>query len=383
MSMNPTAKLSTFRLLWILALLTAALLLTVTPVAAHEGVHVVQPGETLSQIAQRYGTDVATLRRLNNLSDVDFVWSGQRLVVPLADGSQAASAGPSASPQEATSVYVVQPGDTLSGVAVAFQTSLARLVELNGIYPGQRLLVGQELRVPSQGTSSPAPAAEASQASAAVELPVNHVVQPGEHLGTIAARYGTTPRAIIRANNLANPSLITPGQTLIVPPPSLAERAGQASNQTAQGYHVHTEFPTTTEKWIDVDLSEQRVVAYEGTRPVRSFIVSTGLPGTPTVTGEFRIWAKTPLQDMYGGNRAAGDYYYLEDVPWVQYFYEDYAFHGTYWHNNFGQPMSRGCVNMTIEDAKWLYDWAFPEWDGSGGWFRPTEENATLVIVHE
>ena len=57
---------------------------------------------------------------------------------------------------------------------------------------------------------------------------------------------------------------------------------------------------------------------------------------TPTVTGTFRIWAKTPVQDMYGGNRAAGDYYFLEDVDSVQYFFEDYGFHGTYWHENFG-----------------------------------------------
>lgn len=117
------------------------------------------------------------------------------------------------------------------------------------------------------------------------------------------------------------------------------------------------EDPPTTGKWIDVDLSNQTIVAYQGAAPVNMFIMSSGLPNTPTVTGEFRIWAKTPIQDMYGGNRAAGDYYYLEDVQWVQYFHEDYAFHGTYWHNNFGQPMSRSCVNMGNEDAKWLFEW--------------------------
>ncbi|MCC9075980.1 L,D-transpeptidase family protein [Litorilinea aerophila] len=136
------------------------------------------------------------------------------------------------------------------------------------------------------------------------------------------------------------------------------------------------------EKWIEVDLSEQKVYAYEGDRRVNTFVVSTGLPGTPTVTGEFRMWIRTPIQDMSGGNRAAGTYYYLKDVQWVQYFYQDYAFHGTYWHNNFGQPMSRGCVNMTNEDAQWLFEWAFPQWNGERGWFKPTEENATLVIVH-
>ncbi len=136
-------------------------------------------------------------------------------------------------------------------------------------------------------------------------------------------------------------------------------------------------------KWIEVDLGAQKVYAYEGRRLVKSFVVSTGLPRTPTVTGEFRIWVRTPLQDMSGGSRAAGDYYYLEDVPWVQYFYQDYSFHGTYWHNNFGQPMSRGCVNMTIEDAKWLFDWASPTMNRSGWLFSDASNPGTLVLVHQ
>jgi lipoprotein-anchoring transpeptidase ErfK/SrfK len=138
-----------------------------------------------------------------------------------------------------------------------------------------------------------------------------------------------------------------------------------------------------SDKWIEVDLSDQKAYAYEGETRVKEFTVSTGLPGTPTVTGEFRMWIRTPVQDMYGGSRAAGDYYYLKDVQWVQYFYQDYGFHGTYWHNNFGRPMSRGCVNMTNADAEWLFQWAFPEWNGEIDWFRSVETNATLVIVHE
>ena len=89
---------------------------------------------------------------------------------------------------------------------------------------------------------------------------------------------------------------------------------------------------------------------------------------------------------MYGGNRAAGDYYYLEDVQWVQYFYEDYSFHSTYWHDNFGEPMSRGCVNMRTEDAKWLYDWVGPgdiEPDPNGWYISRAQDQGTLVVVHE
>lgn len=134
------------------------------------------------------------------------------------------------------------------------------------------------------------------------------------------------------------------------------------------------------EKWIRVDLSEQIVVAYQDGQPIRAFVISSGLPGTPTVQGEFYIRTKVKEQTMYGGQ---GAYYYnLPGVKWVQYFYEDYSFHGTYWHSNFGHPMSHGCINMTNADAKWLFDWAGPVWDGETVWYRSTEENpGTLVIV--
>jgi lipoprotein-anchoring transpeptidase ErfK/SrfK len=106
------------------------------------------------------------------------------------------------------------------------------------------------------------------------------------------------------------------------------------------------------QRWIDVNLSQQQIYAYEGNNLVNSFIVSTGVSDTPTITGEYRIYTKVPLQDMSGPG------YYLRDVPWVMFFYQDYGFHGTYWHNNFGTPMSRGCVNLSMDDAAWLYDWA-------------------------
>ena len=106
------------------------------------------------------------------------------------------------------------------------------------------------------------------------------------------------------------------------------------------------------ERWIDVDLSQQRVYAYEGDTLVNSFIVSTGTWQTPTVTGKFKIWIKVRSQAMTGPG------YYLPDVPYVMYFYKDYGLHGTYWHNNFGTPMSHGCVNLTIPDAEWLYYFA-------------------------
>jgi lipoprotein-anchoring transpeptidase ErfK/SrfK len=105
-------------------------------------------------------------------------------------------------------------------------------------------------------------------------------------------------------------------------------------------------------RWIDVDLTNQRVYAYEGDTVVNSFIVSTGTWLTPTVTGQFNVYVK------YRSNKMSGPGYYLPDVPYIMYFYGSYGLHGTYWHNNFGTPMSHGCVNLPIDDAGWLYNWA-------------------------
>ena len=106
------------------------------------------------------------------------------------------------------------------------------------------------------------------------------------------------------------------------------------------------------EHWVDVDLSDQMVYAYEGTNLVNSFLVSTGTWMTPTVTGQFKVYVKYRYADMSGPG------YYLADVPYVMYFYKGYGLHGTYWHNNFGTPMSHGCVNLRTDDAGWLFDWS-------------------------
>ncbi|HSJ88497.1 MAG TPA: L,D-transpeptidase family protein [Anaerolineales bacterium] len=105
-------------------------------------------------------------------------------------------------------------------------------------------------------------------------------------------------------------------------------------------------------RWIDVDLTNQSVYAYEGDTVVNSFIVSTGTWMYPTVTGQYKVYVKYRYADMHGPG------YYLRDVPYVMYFYKSYGLHGTYWHHNFGTPMSHGCVNLSIEDAGWLYNWA-------------------------
>ena len=104
------------------------------------------------------------------------------------------------------------------------------------------------------------------------------------------------------------------------------------------------------EFWIDIDLTNQHLRIYKGKNLLNRFIVSTGTWQHPTVTGQYRVYVKYPAADM------AGPGYYLPSVPYVMYFYKGYGIHGTYWHNNFGTPMSHGCVNLRTEDAEWVYN---------------------------
>ena len=114
--------------------------------------------------------------------------------------------------------------------------------------------------------------------------------------------------------------------------------------------------PDPSERWIDVNLTTQTLTAYEGETPVLNSLISSGMWQFPTVTGEFHTWMKYESQDMSGYH--LGYNYDLPDVPHVMYFFKDYAIHGAYWHNNFGTPMSHGCVNVNLVDAEWLYNWA-------------------------
>ena len=108
--------------------------------------------------------------------------------------------------------------------------------------------------------------------------------------------------------------------------------------------------------WIDIDISDQRAYAMKGEEQIRELVVSTGTERYPTITGQFQIYVKHLKADMRGVD--LGVPWHLPDVPYVMYFYSGYGIHGTYWHDNFGTPMSHGCINLTIEDAEWLYNFS-------------------------
>ena len=112
------------------------------------------------------------------------------------------------------------------------------------------------------------------------------------------------------------------------------------------------------EKWVDVNLSDKTVTAYEGATVVRGPVsMVDGAAATPTVTGTYHVYLQLPSQTMEGDN-ADGTRYRTEDVPWVSYFYSGYAFHGAPWRSSFGYSGSHGCINMPVSEAQWIYSWA-------------------------
>jgi hypothetical protein len=113
------------------------------------------------------------------------------------------------------------------------------------------------------------------------------------------------------------------------------------------------------EKWIEVLLNHQTLVAYEGRRPVYATLVSTGRTEHKSPAGLYRVKTKVSMSAM---NNRPGDseLYRVDDVPWIQYFFEGFALHGTYWHDQFGTPKSHGCINLSPKDARWVFEWSPP-----------------------
>jgi LysM repeat protein len=291
-------------------------------------VHVVRPGENLFRIALHYGVTVDALAAANGLSDARRIYAGQRLVIPTRGSSASATTSSSG-------VHVAQKGENLFRIALRYGTTYQALAAANGIANPNQVYAGQRLVIPARGTARSVPAELTPSGQ-------TYTVRRGDILSAIARRYGVSTWDLAQANSIRNPSTIYAGQVLRIP--GGASPAPPAPPSAPTGGN--------SGRWIDIDLSAQRLTAYAGDTPVRSTLVSTGLARTPTPTGRYRIYVK------YGSTLMSGPGYYLPNVPYVMYFLRGYGIHGTYWHSNFGHPMSHGCVNLPTSEAQWLYGWA-------------------------
>ncbi len=378
--------------------------------AAQAQTHVVQPGEGLFRIGLTYGVTVNDLMVANGLANPDAIYVGQVLIIPAPGAAAATPQVATGGPSAAGSYHTVQAGENLYRISLQYGVTVDALTAANGLISAGEIYTGQQLTIPGASGVAAAPP------SAAATTPVSgsHVVQAGETLGAISARYGVSMTALVQANNLSNPSLLYAGQTLSIPgagtirtetvtaptptPSSTGQHTVQAgdtlfrislqygvsmanllaANGLGNGDTIYAGQVLTIPdgsvsappaaaapppsggpgatvvdgKQIVVVLSQQMVYAYENGQILRQFVVSTGLPQTPTVQGDYAVYVK------YDSTRMTGADYDLPGVPWTMYFYQGYGFHGTYWHNNFGNPMSHGCVNMRTPEAEWLYMWA-------------------------
>jgi len=360
---------------FVLLLIVFALLFSVvqgSATQAQEGPrqHVVKTGENLYRIALQYGLSVDQVAQANGITDYSRVYVGQVLVIPAQNAAATTAVVTMPTPTAvittettnvttaaaSTSTYVVARGDTIKTIAAKFNVTWQSIVSANNLTNPNLIYPGQQLVIPGADSAVQPVVQPVSQAPA--EVPANppavastagsrtHTVAAGQGLAQIAALYGVSWISIARQNNLSNPNLIYAGMVLVIP------ESDAAAGVTAPAVSTPPNAPNTDGKVILVILSEQRVYAYENGVLQRNVVVSTGTAATPTVIGEYQIYIKYRAQLMTGPG------YYLPNVPYVMYFYQGYGLHGTYWHSNFGQPMSHGCVNLPTPEAAWFYDWA-------------------------
>lgn len=163
-----------------------------------------------------------------------------------------------------------------------------------------------------------------------------YTIQPGETLSQIAYKFGLDTESLALANHLSDINLIFAGKQLLISTTPVTPEDVKSSDG----------------KQIIVALFTQRAYIYEDGILLKEFIVATGISAFPTVTGPYQIETKYEKTDMSGPG------YYIKDVPWTMYFFKGYGLHGAPWNNNLGTPGSHGCVNMSVEDAHWLFNWA-------------------------
>lgn len=138
--------------------------------------------------------------------------------------------------------------------------------------------------------------------------------------------------------------------SLVFANPGVSEVAKKAQDQKVT-QKIDT-LKKTEQRWIQIDLSQQKLIAWEGKTPVYAIIVSTGKKSTPTRVGTFKIQTKLKSTRMRGRD------YDVPNVPHAMFYQGNYGIHGAYWHRRFGTPVSHGCVNLAPNHAKWLFNWA-------------------------
>jgi lipoprotein-anchoring transpeptidase ErfK/SrfK/LysM repeat protein len=356
--------------------------------------YVVQPGDTLIEIAIAYGLNVNELATANNINWDSWVYVGQVLSIPggarLSDSSPAEATPASAEPDPRIPdpmppLPVLPQGGSMNILSDTY----ARVVQANApvyAHPSDVAPGGQPKRWLGAGyiwlTVGDKVAYDGHD---------YYEINPGEYVAAeaLSVYSPSTFRGVALAAQPERPFawILWPVQPRLLPggevnPSAPVHQRYELVQIFATEYlgsrvwyligphqwidqiyvgKVTREAPpagiSADDAWVDINLFEQTLAAYVGDQMVYATLVSSGLPGWDTPTGLFRVWLRVDKGKMSGSyNRP--DYYYLEDVPWTQYFYYSVGLHTAYWHDGFGYRHSHGCVNLPPWDAAWLYEWA-------------------------
>lgn len=333
--------------------------------------HIAKYGEDLASIAEVNGLDLNAVLELNDLKPSTSLWAGQPLRLP-----PSAPVGPGLG--ALNGIHHVAKNETLHSVALQYGLHPVELAHLNHVAPNEVLFVGQELRVPSLQNW-----AKMVEQGYMQGFPT-HVVRTNETLASIAERFQVSEKSLRVFNSLEPSAFPQAGTELMIPPPD--QRVTLEVNEfspASLGQLVRLK-----EKWIEVDLATQEATAFRGMTSVRRMPISSGTSDHPTVTGLFRIWAKTSVQDMSQGSRSTPEFEFLDGVPWVQYFYQDFALQGAYWPLESNLPSSKGNILLSETDADWLFGWTTPNgqngFEVEQGWILgDSPSTGTLVYIHE
>lgn len=159
-------------------------------------------------------------------------------------------------------------------------------------------------------------------------------------------------KSIISSNLLRRCGMFFAGTALTLTTLSIEITPALSTSLSERIADKITTLKSSQQRWIQIDLKKQRLFAWEGNTQVYAVIISSGKEATPTLPGVFAI------QSKHNKARMRGDDYDLPDVPYVMFYEGNYGIHGTYWHRNFGIPVSHGCVNLAVDQARWLFNWA-------------------------
>jgi LysM repeat protein len=383
-------------------LLLAAVLACATPAGAQSGFYVVQPGDSLNSVAAAHGVSTVALMRANNLLDADFIWIGQRLVIPGSPvsgvGATAQATTPSRTPlpptTAASSYYTVAAGDTIVSIAAALGVNADQLVLQNNLTNPDLLVMGQQLRIPvsgtpqqvltavttllptvgtptarltvplqlvgtgtpgtpaALGTGSVTPAGTTTITPPPPPTPSSgqgvYTIKPGETLRQVAERYNVSALAIARANRISNPDSVSAGTVLKIP--------GNDPSWTMYNWNGRaTRFVAS--------ISQQRCWLYEDLTLVADWTCSTGQEGNETRPGTYTILSKM--------DKAYGSVWNIWMPYWLGIYYAGRSENGIHgipynasdgwkmWEGFVGTPITFGCVLLDNVNAKTLFEAAW------------------------